>query len=59
MRAVAGPISQRLFDKEEEKRQKSKANDEAEAAKRAAEMRKNHEANPTPNVEDSTDNMVD
>lgn len=59
MRAVAGLIAQRLFDAEEEKRQKNKANEEAEAAKRAAEMRKNHTSNPTPDVEDSNDNMVD
>lgn len=59
MRGVAGIIAQRLFDFEEEKRQKNKVNDEQEAAQRAAEIRQHHESNPTPNVEDTTDNMVD
>ncbi|KAF8438775.1 heat shock protein 70 family [Terfezia claveryi] len=58
LRSIAGIIAQRYFDHEEEKRQKNRANEEAEASKRAAEMRKNHEPNPTPGVED-VDNMVD
>lgn len=58
LRSVAGIINQRYFDHEEEKRQKNRANEEAEAAKRAAEMRKNHDANPTPEVEEN-DNMLD
>lgn len=58
LRSVAGIIAQRYFDHEEEKRQKNRANEEAEASKRAAEMRKNHEPNPSPGVED-VDNIVD
>lgn len=58
LRSVSGIIAQRYFDHEEEKRQKNRANEEAEASKRAAEMRKNHEPNPSPGVED-VDNIVD
>jgi len=58
LRSVSGIIAQRYFDHEEEKRQKNRANEEAEASKRAAEMRRNQEPNPSPGVED-VDNMVD
>lgn len=58
LRSVAGIIGQRYFDHEEEKRQKNRENDEAEAAKRAAELRQNQERQDAP-APQNTDNMVD
>lgn len=53
MRSVAGIINQRYFDKQQELREKNAAKSEGEAARQAAEMRKNQPEQET------TDNMVD
>lgn len=52
MRSVAGIINQRYFDKQQELREKNTAKSEGEAARQAAEMRKNQ-------PEQSNEDMVD